>query len=113
MGVGAGFPRPIARVTNQGGENPPLRWIAWLRLIFNSHQPMVGVKCFYRRVSDDWTSYRRQVAWNFNRRWRDAGIFANHPVGWNPRLNSWRRDAAEEYVMSTWKADIYIFPTRW
>src|SRR5262245_1098509 len=32
--VGAGFPRPIASITDPGGENPPLRWIAWLRLIF-------------------------------------------------------------------------------
>ncbi len=29
--VGAGFPRPIASITDPGGENPPLRWIAWLR----------------------------------------------------------------------------------
>jgi hypothetical protein len=26
--------------------------IAWLHLIFKGHQPTVGVKCFYRRVSD-------------------------------------------------------------
>jgi len=25
----------------------------WMHLIFNDHQPTVGVKCFYRRVSDD------------------------------------------------------------
>ncbi len=36
--VGAGFPRPIASITDPGGENPPLRWIAWLRLIFKDHQ---------------------------------------------------------------------------
>jgi len=36
--VGAGFPRPIASITYPGGENPPLRWIAWLRLILKDHQ---------------------------------------------------------------------------
>src|SRR5262245_60015639 len=36
--VGAGFPRPIASITDPGGENPPLRWIAWLRLIFKDHK---------------------------------------------------------------------------
>jgi len=27
----------------------------------------------------------------FSRRSRDVGIFADRPVGLNPRLNSWRR----------------------
>ena len=36
--VGAGFPRPIASITDLGGENPPLRWIAWLRLIIKDHK---------------------------------------------------------------------------
>jgi hypothetical protein len=41
MCVGAGFPRPIARVTDQGGETPSLRWIAWLRLIFKDHKSLL------------------------------------------------------------------------
>jgi hypothetical protein len=36
--VGAGFPRPIALITDPSGENPPLRWIALLRLFFKIHQ---------------------------------------------------------------------------
>ena len=32
--VGAGFPRPITLITERGGENPPLRQVMWLRLIF-------------------------------------------------------------------------------
>jgi len=36
--VGAGFPRPIAWITDRGGENPPLRQVMWLRLIFKGHQ---------------------------------------------------------------------------
>jgi hypothetical protein len=32
-------------------------------------------------------------------------------VGFNPQLNSRRRDAAEEYVKSTWKADFTYFPS--
>jgi len=36
--VGAGFPRPIAWITDRGGENPSLRQVTWLRLIFKGHQ---------------------------------------------------------------------------
>jgi len=51
--VGAGFPRPIAWLTERGGANPPLRQVMWLRLIFKGHQPAVGVIFITRRVSDD------------------------------------------------------------
>src|SRR6266508_6740403 len=37
--VGAGFPRPTLRSRRWGGENPPLRQVTWLRLIFKDHQP--------------------------------------------------------------------------
>ena len=40
------------------------------------------------------------------------GIIANHPVGLNPRLNSRRRDAAEEYVKSRLESRHHIFPKR-
>jgi len=36
--VGAGFPRPIAWIIDLGGENPPLRQIAWAQLIIKDHQ---------------------------------------------------------------------------
>src|SRR5262249_50721878 len=38
--VGAGFSRPIASITNQGGGKPPPRRIAWSRLIFKDHKHM-------------------------------------------------------------------------
>jgi hypothetical protein len=61
MCVGAGFPRPIARVTDQGGENPPLRCIAWLRLIFKGHNSSLrgafslfqGVAIFGQMITAD------------------------------------------------------------
>jgi hypothetical protein len=36
--VGTVFPRPIASITDQGGESPPLRLIARLQLIFKDHK---------------------------------------------------------------------------
>src|SRR5262247_3550005 len=35
--VGAGFPRPIALITEMGGENPPLRQVTWLHLFLKDH----------------------------------------------------------------------------
>jgi hypothetical protein len=70
MCVGAGFPRPIARGANQGGENPPLRRIAWLRLIFKGHKSLLrglfemfwnptGDKSIYEMASTDHASRAR------------------------------------------------------
>jgi len=74
--VGAGFPRPIASITDLGGENPPLRWIAWLHLIIKDHQPTVGVIIF--PVAS--------ATIEFSRGSRDVGTFAGRPVVETPRL---------------------------
>ena len=36
--VGAGIPRPIALITNAGGESPPLRGRTCIRLFFADHE---------------------------------------------------------------------------
>jgi len=36
--VGPGFPCPIAWIIDLGGENPPLRQIAWVHLILKDHK---------------------------------------------------------------------------
>src|SRR5262245_66258341 len=50
--VGAGFPRPIALITERGGENPPLRQVMWLRLIFKGHKPTAKLKAPLTRRKD-------------------------------------------------------------
>src|SRR5262249_56989258 len=44
--VGAGFPRPIARITDGGGENPPLHRISWLPYFFKNYRsrPPIALK---------------------------------------------------------------------
>jgi hypothetical protein len=50
--VGARFPRPIASIRDPGGENPPLRWVALLHLIFfKDHKPMVVARDFFHVAS--------------------------------------------------------------
>ena len=38
IGVGRVFPAHVRDPGDWGGENPPLRWNAWLHLIIKDHQ---------------------------------------------------------------------------
>ena len=46
-GCRGGFSPPLSLGSRaRARENPPLRWIAWLHLIFKDHKPTVGAKNF-------------------------------------------------------------------
>src|SRR5262245_12708279 len=74
--VGAGFPRLVALITERGGENPPLRQVMWLRLIFKDHQPTAKIRRRYA-VKEDCESPSK-----LNAQGRNAVNHCGNPTHW-------------------------------